>query len=53
MAIYCIVSGIVGVKFMEEKAPTIGYYIELATGCKVIGNVAIEDDAIVGLALLL
>lgn len=49
MGNYCIVNSgvVVGVKTGVTKAPVIGNNVELATGCKVIGNVVIGDNVIV------
>jgi len=49
MGNYCVANSgvVVGVKTGVEKAPIIGNNVELATGCKVIGNVVIGDNAIV------
>ncbi|CUO16091.1 acetyltransferase [Bacteroides finegoldii] len=46
---YCVVNSgvVVGVKTGVERAPIIGNHVELATGCKVIGDVVIGDNAIV------
>lgn len=49
MGNYCVTNSgvVVGVKTGVDKAPIIGDHVELATGCKVIGNVVIGDNAIV------
>ncbi len=49
MGNYCVVNSgvVVGVKTGVERAPIIGNHVELATGCKVIGDVVIGDNAIV------
>ena len=49
MGNYCTVNSgvVVGVKTSAVKAPVIGNNVELATGCKIIGNVVIGDNVIV------
>lgn len=49
MGNYCVVNSgvVVGVKTGIDRGAIIGNHVELATGCKVIGNVVIGDNAIV------
>lgn len=49
MGNYCVVNSgvVIGVKTGVERGPIIGNHVELTTGCKVIGDVVIGDNAIV------
>lgn len=49
MGDWCIVNGgvVVGNKAKQEYISTIGNYVELCIGCKVIGNVMIGDNVVV------
>lgn len=38
----------IGVNNMEEKGPVIGDYVQFGTGCKVIGDVTIGNNVLIG-----
>lgn len=44
---YCIVNTgvVIGIKGMQENKPTIGNYVEITVGAKIIGKITIGDHA--------